>query len=327
MDIFKTLENEYTINGEVSMKAIEDDIETIQERISDIETRMRTNLTPPYPEAVVYKLNKDRYELSTLKKFHRMVKDRGKSDAINNVIETAAKSANETETPATAASGRDPLPQNFEASEFEQAPPPTIDDYYEPIVSQDGFYEMNEEEQVQEMRDPVANHFKLLENNEEWANDVLPDPSGSLYASFDLSQYTDQTNTERVKGHFIGGSEKVVELEFIDIRDYPIYVLLVKEMQYDNWVRRKFFKKPRSIFMHVTREFDGETNEYVFEFTDCRPIKLMDTNYETIKERGFWDSSEHNWRARLKYKDLKISNGTTRIKEQGAKEGDDKKTF
>lgn len=115
MNIFEELTERYTYNGAVSLKAIEDDIVTLENQIDNYnatlnELRLRRKNQTPLND----KIREAKIHLSILKAFYKKETDRDTSDdVILNMLGVSAKSAKETDSPETVASDREPKPQNF----------------------------------------------------------------------------------------------------------------------------------------------------------------------------------------------------------------------
>ena len=127
MNIEKLAET-YTYNGVVSLKAIEDDIVTLENHIESLnetlnEIRLRginpTNFTATY---VIGEIRASKLRLSSLKVLYKMESNKSTpNDVILNVLGVSAKNANEVNKVVSAADGRKPKPQNFESAELEKS--------------------------------------------------------------------------------------------------------------------------------------------------------------------------------------------------------------
>jgi hypothetical protein len=121
MNIFEELAESYTYNGVVSLKAIDDDIVTLENQLDSFkstleEIRIRGKKTGP----LVEKMRDTKVRLSLLKALYRRESDKNTSDDIVlNMLGFSANNAKEVELPKTAAEGKEPVVQNFEESEAE----------------------------------------------------------------------------------------------------------------------------------------------------------------------------------------------------------------
>ena len=121
MNIFEEIAESYTYNGIVSIKALEDDIVTMENQLYAYnETLTELKIRGKKPGILVGKIRECKMRLSLLKAVLKREKDKASpDDIIKNMLEISAKHANETESPETAANNRPPVPQNFEKAEIE----------------------------------------------------------------------------------------------------------------------------------------------------------------------------------------------------------------
>lgn len=130
--------------------------------------------------------------------------------------------------------------------------------------------------------------------------------ANKIYASFDLSDYTDTVNTNTIRGVF-NTRDKMLELTFTDIRDYPIFKMLMKEKVEHISFFKRIAKKPRSIFMYVVEDYgSGEKNETKYEFIDCCVADLFDSEYQSQGGSVYHPETSHECYVKFKYKKLKI---------------------
>ena len=220
------------------------------------------------------------------------------------------------------------IPSNED--EQEECPPPTLDDYLEPIdTPEDIFhYDMinNQDFGIPETCDePVIDESKNVvtyEDNSEMnevsvelsdsqdiaydypAYDAFADePISEIYSSFDLSPYTDMVNTDTVAGAF-DNKRKILEVTFHDIRDYSIFVKLMKQKRPGLF---SFLEKPKSIFMDVHERHGDEEKIYHYEFANCRLKYLLDSRYSPKSETVTTETEKHECTAVFKYKKLKLT--------------------
>ena len=219
--------------------------------------------------------------------------------------------------------------QNNE-DEQEECPPPTLDDYFEPVDSPEDIlpYDMvnNQDFSVFETCDESvvddSKNVVTYEDNSEMnevsveisdpqdiaydypAYDAFPnEPISEIYSTFDLSSYTDMTNTNTVVGAF-DNKRKILEITFHDIRDYSIFIKLMKQKKPGLF---SFLEKPKSIFMDVHERHGDEEKIYHYEFANCRLKYLLDSRYSPKSETVTTETEKHECTAVFKYKKLKLT--------------------
>jgi hypothetical protein len=129
------------------------------------------------------------------------------------------------------------------------------------------------------------------------------EPISEIYSSFDLSPYTDMVNTDTVAGAF-DNKRKILEVTFHDIRDYSIFVKLIKQKRPSLF---SFLEKPKSIFMDVHERHGDEEKIYHYEFANCRLKYLLDSRYLPKSETVTTETEKHECTAVFKYKKLKLT--------------------
>lgn len=218
------------------------------------------------------------------------------------------------------------------AENTEAVPFPTIDDYREPELGpscevtscyEDGIvynYERGQEptETQEIITDVITEHDTpgtpgeviLNEPQEEpeevKAYDAFYSQNNKIYVSFDLCGYTNMVNTNTITGTF-NEKHKVIELNFSDMRDYPIFAFFMNEKNRKFTFFDRFVKKPRNIIMYVRTELDGNEKEYRYEFIGCRLVEVFDSEYKSMRDSTYYPTSTHEFYAKFKYKRLKIS--------------------
>ena len=209
-------------------------------------------------------------------------------------------------------------------------PPPTIDDYLEPVDCQEipTFYDDTYESHTEnpqyhddEVQDYDSTQLKSEDEQKdepvvEWGTDTSNDfdvyetfqeEKVELVASVYLSDVTDMVNTMRVYGQ-INHNKGLLNIRFVDVRDYEVFVKLLKEREEKRHNPFKFlFKKPRSIFMYMTASVGDSFQNYKFEFTRCRIKNVSDSEYASKVGIPFEDPSFHNCSVTFKYKKLIIT--------------------
>lgn len=121
MGVFDEIAEEYTYNGVISMKALEDDIVTLENQIDSYDATLKElALRRKNPAALKNKIREAKIRLSLLKALYKKESEQVVSDdKILDILGISGKNAKETETPTTAASKKEPLPQDFQKSEIE----------------------------------------------------------------------------------------------------------------------------------------------------------------------------------------------------------------
>lgn len=121
MNIFEEIAESYTYNGVVSLKALEDDIVTLENQIDSYNSTLNElRLRGKKSSTLIEKIRDAKMRLSLLKAVLKKEKDKASpDDIIKNMLGISAKNANETEMPGTAADKKEPVLQNFEKAEAE----------------------------------------------------------------------------------------------------------------------------------------------------------------------------------------------------------------
>ena len=121
MGVFDEIAEEYTYNGVISMKALEDDIVTLENQIDSYDATLKElALRRKNPAALKNKIREAKIRLSLLKALYKKESEQVVSDdKILDILGISGKNAKETEIPTTAASKKEPLPQDFQKSEIE----------------------------------------------------------------------------------------------------------------------------------------------------------------------------------------------------------------
>lgn len=121
MNIFEEIAERYTYNGVVSLKALDDDIVTLENQIDSwLATLNELRLRGKKSSTIVEKIRDGKIRLSLLKAVYKRESDKtNQDDVIADVLGISAKNANEIETPGTAADNKEPVRQNFEKAEIE----------------------------------------------------------------------------------------------------------------------------------------------------------------------------------------------------------------
>jgi hypothetical protein len=142
MNIFEEIAESYTYNGVVSIKALEDDIVTLENQLDAYnETLTELKIRGKKAGILVGKIRDCKMRLSLLKAVLKREKDKASpDDIIKNMLEISAKHANETESPETAANNRPPVPQNFEKAEIE-----AVDDNEDSVAAEMEKFKVSDE--------------------------------------------------------------------------------------------------------------------------------------------------------------------------------------
>ena len=212
---------------------------------------------------------------------------------------------------------------------IEIIPAPTLDDYMEPesgpsyeevTYDKDGVvYNYEDEPELPEIETgnirnaithDIPGEVVISEDDARVYKDVPAydaffEAESKIYASFDLSSYTDMINTDSVKGMY-SSKPKTIEVTFTDMRDYDIFLKLSNERLENECFLKRLFKKPKSIFMVVYEKIGDERRQHRFEFTGCRVVDTMDTEHTSLRDSVYYGNNKHECYARFKYKKLKI---------------------
>ena len=134
-----------------------------------------------------------------------------------------------------------------------------------------------------------------------------------IVESADLFNVTDMANTMYVytRADF---KKRLLQVRFVDIRDYGVFVELLKQREEErcNFLKR-LLKKPQSIFIHVTTVINGKEKTYKYEFTDCKLADAFDDEYaskayiDSISDPYTCNTNCHNCGVTFKYKKLIIT--------------------
>ena len=179
--------------------------------------------------------------------------------------------------------------------------------------SQTGYNEdIQEYDTAQVSNEPDVVDKKVIQYDAETNNDfdvydAFKEGRVELVASVDLSDVTDMVNTMLVYGQ-IDHNKRLLNIRFTDVRDYEVFVKLLRKKEDERCNPFKFlFKKPRSIFMYITASVNDSSWNYKFEFTGCRIKNVSDTEYASKARVPFEGPSYHNCGVAFKYKKLIIS--------------------
>jgi len=121
MNILDEIAEGYTYSGVVSLKAMEDDIFTLENQIDNLNAVLReVQLRGKNPGPVKQRIRDEKVRLSLLKAAFKRESDKDASyDAIMDVLGVTRDGMETKDQPATAVSDREPLKQNFEKADIE----------------------------------------------------------------------------------------------------------------------------------------------------------------------------------------------------------------
>lgn len=351
MNIFEEIAESYKYNGIVSLKAIDDDIVTLENQIDGYNSTLRElQIRGKKSLPLLEKIREAKIRVSLLKAVYKRESDKISEDSvITEILGVSGKNAKETDYPHTAADGKEPVPQNFEKGEIE-----SFDNEQDTIVV-NSEKESNKEtvindakendvmaiktEAYEEMkREPVpVVSFKNGEdvtpaiNIEDKKNcDVVIDDKEAsikdlnvykpfsnddlcIVESVDLSMVTDMMNTMFVYSN-VNTKKKLLHVKFVNIRDYCVFVELLKQMEEErrNPLKR-LLKKPKSIFIYITTNVYGKEKCFKYEFTNCRIVDTIDGDYaskayiDNMTDPYGADPNNHFCGVTFKYKKLIIT--------------------
>ena len=105
MNIFEEIAESYTYNGAISIKALEDDIVTLENQLDSYNATLRElQLRGKKPGMLIEKIRDAKMRLSLLRAVLRREKDKASpDDIIKNMLGISANEAKETTSPETAA--------------------------------------------------------------------------------------------------------------------------------------------------------------------------------------------------------------------------------
>ena len=186
---------------------------------------------------------------------------------------------------------------------FDEAPPLTLDDYQEPLTDAQTF----------EFDD-------FLDSNQDL--DTVYDAFGgdkcSIGASVDLFNLTNLVNTMHIEPT-IDFKKKQVYLHFTDIRDYSVFLELVRLHSKNRWWKRLFEKNLPSIFITAAAETGEYASKYMFAFNNCRVSDVSDSEFRPLDD----PESFHDCYAIISYSKVTTLHGTTN-KTKDCKETEDR---
>ena len=334
--------------GDLAYEEVSEDSRAVEEEKSDVGPELNTNVTQA--EAIESESDKKIYSISINDETGNVIIEQystpshadyfipKKEEEADNITYPAEPMDNMAETvPASKAiellkGDADAADignvEKEEYDEHEYPPPPTIDDYLEPVDIQTGepayFDEEDsvdtvcaEPEDVSDNRDCVvvrdvaaSQNDVVIENKVDSDDFCFPvynaferEIEDEIYSSFDLSPYTNMVNTNTVTGVF-DNDRKILEVTFFNTRDYSVFVELLKKKKPR---LLSFLEKPKSIFMDVHERHGDEEIIYHYEFAGCRLKKLIDTRYPPKDEHGVLNTVSHECTAVFKYKKLKLT--------------------
>ena len=196
MNIFEEIAESYTYNGVVSLKALDDDIVTLENQIDSYNATLKEiQLRGKKSSPLVQKIRDAKIRLSLLKAVYKKESDRNTSDdIILNMLGISANNAKEVELPKTVAEDKEPLVQDFEESDVEVVEE-TVEDT-EVVVSE----EENTEDVVTEEDEVVetpADGLVCEENTEDLrvVETIEPESEKKIYRlghEIDINEETGQ---------------------------------------------------------------------------------------------------------------------------------------
>ena len=171
MDLYDEILREYTFNGVVSMKALQDDIVTLENQLETYKEKLNEiHLRGKHSSSLVSKIRETKINLSRLKSVFRRENENTKSNSdIVDMLGVSANSANEIETPDTAASQKTPLVEDF--IEVEAEPFEKTFDIYSTVNTET---EKEEEGNVVPVdRQDTVNDYKSVQHKDERPVDII----------------------------------------------------------------------------------------------------------------------------------------------------------
>ena len=300
MNIFEEIAESYTYNGVVSLKALEDDIVTLENTIDSYNTtlnelRLRGKKTAP----LVEKIRDAKIRLSLLKAVYRKEKDKSTTnDVIINMLGLSAKDAKETESPGTAADTKEPVPQNFDTAEVE-------------VVNDDEGTDVVEGEKIKDKEIIVENTGEVPENT---GNDItIETESVKDITSGTKIEYTKESNSDIVEEKIEEPQdcrtvnhedEKIIEYNFVNPASLTIdqenhsvtlnkmlestreYIIPKNEKNKEKdkkTVDMEKFKVSDNVY-DVREATDEELSEFYTTLSDSDAIKVVDDSEVVVTE-------------------------------------------
>jgi hypothetical protein len=122
MNIFDEIRESYIYNGEVSLKALEDDIVTLENQIDSYNATLRELvIRGKKTDRIAVKIRETQMKLNMLRAVLRRETDANvTNDEILGVLGVSGQSAKETDRVKTAADDKKPVPQDFQMAEAEK---------------------------------------------------------------------------------------------------------------------------------------------------------------------------------------------------------------
>ena len=122
MNIFEEIRESYIYNGVVSLKALEDDIVTLENQIDSFKATLKELVVRgKKTDRITEKIRETQMKLNMLKAVHRKETDSNvTNDEMLNVLGVSGKSAKGIDKIETAADNKKPFPQDFQEAEVEK---------------------------------------------------------------------------------------------------------------------------------------------------------------------------------------------------------------
>ena len=224
MNIIDEITQSYTYNGVVSLKALEDDIITLENQIESQEDVLREiRLRGKNERPLLAKIRDSKIKLSFLKTIYRRESEKPvKDQAIDSVLGESAKAAESVESPDTAAGDKRPVPQDFTMAEAGDIPDGVA---HTPVIT------VEPEEASAESAAPEAGLTAKPEGESvildkyrtgEDEYDITSAPDDELPGLYDLLKQEDNvfvTNARPVPAD----SEKTPDVAVVPREDKPVY--------------------------------------------------------------------------------------------------------
>lgn len=344
MNIIDELIQSYTYNGEVSTKALDDDIATLENQIESYnatlkEIRLRKKNDGP----LVDRIREAQIRLSVLNVVrNKVMKDKTEDDVAMEILTDTEIPKPEVKIDTESGVVEIVKPENTGPDYFMPEPEEKEDVIVadEPEIPQYTFIDEKTMDPVQ--FDSNANEFEntsassVSYDGTPWVeeDETVPGYEIPTYeepfdvelrmnfikSSVDLSELTQMVNTGYIKPT-IDFVKKTIKLRITDVRDYLIFLELVRLKKKNRWWKNLFTKKiQKNVFITVTTDeygtlFDTEWN---FTFHNCRVIEVEDTELPPF----FYSEPGHECYVTLKYDKLTTLYGTTRKKKNNCETED-----
>ena len=216
MNIIDEITESYTYNGVVSLKALEDDIITLENQIESQEDTLREiRLRGKNERPLLTKIRDSKIKLSFLKTIYRRESEKPvKDQTIDSVLGESAKAAESVESPDTAAGDKRPVPQDFAMAEAGDIPDGVA---HTPVITMEP-EETGAESATPEGESVILDKYRTGENE----YDLTSAPDDELPGIYDLLKREDNVFVTNARP-LSADSEKTPDVAVAPREDKPVY--------------------------------------------------------------------------------------------------------